>query len=228
MTEYSSLLLDADGTLFDYARAEASALKHTFSEFGLIYDPRLHLDEYRRINDGLWLEFERGITTSEALRKERFRQLFGTFRLEVDPHTFSEAYLKNLAAANFLIDEAEQTCEYLSGKYELAILTNGIKHVQENRFRTSPLAKHIRHLIVSEDAGCQKPDPRIFDYAFQKLGLRDKHRALIVGDSLSSDIRGGANYGIDTVWYNPNCLPRIHGLEPTYEIRLLSELTRIL
>lgn len=224
--KYEAILLDADGTLFDYDRAESFALEQAFAHFGLSYDGERHLAEYRSINDHLWLEFEQGRISLAALRTERFRRLFGNAH-GLDLGLFSATYLDYLACASYLLEQADEVCRYLSRKYVLAILSNGIKEVQAKRLSLSPLSRYIKYLIVSEDAGFQKPDPRIFSYAFEAIGIEHKHSAIIVGDSLSSDIQGGHNYGIHTCWYNPS--GRVSsGIKPTYEIRHLNELMRLL
>lgn len=120
-----------------------------------------------------------------------------------------------------------ELCGGLTG-CRLAIITNGIKDVQLSRIQGSPLCNTFEQIIISEEAGSQKPEPGIFDYAFAKLGITDKSKVLIVGDSLTSDIQGGKNYGIDTCWFNPLEKANEAGIKPTYEIRDLSELLRII
>lgn len=99
--------------------------------------------------------------------------------------------------------------------------------MQTSRIQGSPLSGTFEQIIISEEAGCQKPETGIFDYAFAKLGISDKEKVLIVGDSLTSDIQGGINYGIDTCWFNPLGKENTSGVQPKYEIRVLSELLDI-
>jgi len=226
--KYKLLLLDADGTLFDYDRAEGYALEQSFLELSLPFDNQVHLPDYRSINQKLWVDFELGRVTQAALRTERFEILFGKHGINVDVGGFSRLYLAHLGKGAFLTDGSEQICRYLAERYTLAILTNGIREVQFSRIGASPIAKYIRKIIVSEDAGFQKPDPRIFDYSLNAMQHDDKASVLMVGDSLSSDIKGGMNYGIDTCWYNPGGAPPREGIQPTYEIRALSDLKSIL
>lgn len=227
---YELVLLDADGTLFDYHRAEAQALERAYGHLGLSYDPGRHLARYRAINDELWADLEQGKISQAALRTERFRRLFWEDGVEVELPGFSRTYLGYLGEGAFLLDGAEETCRYLAAKYRLAIVTNGIKEVQAARLSRSPLAPYISHLIISEDAGCQKPDPGIFDFAFRVTGHTQRHTVIMVGDSLTADILGGVNYGIDTCWYNPDGrpLPAAGACRPTFEIRHLYGLTQIL
>jgi HAD superfamily hydrolase (TIGR01509 family) len=104
----------------------------------------------------------------------------------------------------------------------LVVLSNGIKDVQVPRIRNSPLAAYIEALVVSEEAGVGKPDPGIFEHACKVLGFHDKQGMLMVGDSLASDIQGGANFGIDTCWYNPGRRENSSELRPTYEVDSLA------
>lgn len=223
---YDVILFDADDTLFDYGMAEGQAFYNVFAHFGLPTGAEEYGASYQEINRALWKDLEQGKITSAALRVERFNRLFARHRLEYSPEEFSEAYLRFLGEGTFLIQGAAELCGQLAG-CRLAIITNGIKDVQLSRIQGSPLSNTFEQIIISEEAGSQKPDTRIFDYAFEKLGIKDKSRVLIVGDSLTSDIQGGINYGIDTCWFNPLAKKNESGLQPTYEIRELSALLEI-
>jgi len=223
---YELILLDADGTLFDYDRAEKYAIETTFGDFGLDYSDAI-LARYRVVNDALWKELERGNITSGELRVERFRRLLAEIR-EADAEALSRRYLHHLARGSYLIDGAEDICRYMARRYTLAILTNGITEVQRSRLGKSALHEIISHIIISEEVGFSKPDPRIFEYAMSMFGHPRRETVLMVGDSLSSDIRGGVNAGIDTCWYNPHGAPCSEDLAPTREIRTLQELRQLL
>ncbi|KAA9004698.1 noncanonical pyrimidine nucleotidase, YjjG family [Paenibacillus spiritus] len=227
--KYDIILLDADDTLFDYGLAESRALENAFLQFGLPAGAQEYGESYKTINSALWRDLEQGIITSAALRVERFQRLFTEHRLELDPAAFSEAYLRHLGAGTYLIQGAEELCRELEG-CTLAVITNGITEVQRSRIQGSPLHSTFRQVIISELAGSQKPEPGIFDYAFRELGLTaaDKPRTLMVGDSLTSDIKGGNGYGIDTCWFNPLGKPGRSDIAPTYEIRELAELPPII
>ncbi|MCA9932829.1 MAG: HAD-IA family hydrolase, partial [Anaerolineales bacterium] len=108
----------------------------------------------------------------------------------------------------------------------IAIITNGIAAVQRPRMARSPLQPFVEAFIISEEVGVAKPDPAIFDVAFAQMGEPQRTAVLIIGDSLSSDMQGGLNYGIDTCWYNPH--GHTGSLPVTYEIRQLADLPRIL
>ena len=224
--KYELLLFDADDTLFDYGLAENHALHSAFSAFGMPTGAIDYAVSYKEINQKLWSDLELGRISSAALRVERFSRLFSREGLALDAQNFSDTYLRYLGEGTFLIPGAVELCAALSGT-RLAIITNGIKEVQTSRIQGSPLCNTFEQVIISEVAGYQKPETGIFDYAFAKLGLEDKEKVLIVGDSLTSDIQGGINYGIDTCWYNPLCKPNTLGIEPTYEISQLAQLLDI-
>jgi 2-haloacid dehalogenase len=224
--KYDVILFDADDTLFDYGMAESHALYHAFAHFGLPTGAEDYADSYKEINHSLWKDFEQGRITSAALRVERFNRLFTAHQLELKPEAFSEAYLRFLGEGTFLIQGAAELCGELAG-CRLAIITNGIKDVQQSRVKGSPLSEVFEAIIISEETGYQKPETGIFDYAFAKLGISDRSKVLIVGDSLTSDIQGGINYGIDTCWFNPLGKPGDPAVLPTYEIRCLAELPEI-
>ncbi len=224
---YQWLLFDADGTLFDYDRAEAEALKQSFAQLGYGFKPDFS-QAYRQINAGLWADFERGEITQAKLKIERFRSLCESLGLAADPADLSQRYLRNLALGTYLVDGAEGVVKSLAGRYRLAIITNGLKDVQRPRFASSAIHDYFSVIIISEEVGSAKPDGQIFDVAFAHMGWPRKEEVLMIGDSLSSDIIGGINYGIDTCWFNPNRLAQPPDLDIRYQITDLDQLLPLL
>lgn len=224
---YRWLLFDADGTLFDYDRAEATALARTFARFTLPLMPGT-AEAYRAINAQCWQALERGELTPAALRTRRFALLFEAIGLSADGERFSAAYLDALAEAAELMDGAAEVLAALRGRYRCAIITNGLRAVQRGRIARSAIRDDIAALIISEEVGSAKPAAGIFDAAFAAMGQPDKREVLMIGDSLTSDIRGACDYGIDACWFNPAGLPRPAGLPITYEIGRLDELIGLL
>jgi 2-haloacid dehalogenase len=224
---YSWLLFDADGTLFDYDQAEATALQQAFAEVGTTFEPA-HLNAYREINTRVWREFEAGRITAERLRLQRFELLFETLGRSLTPAEFSPVYLRHLARASQLIEGAREIVPALCAKYRLALITNGLRDVQRPRLAGSAIRDCFKEVIISEEIGAAKPDPAIFDAAFERLGRPQRAEVLLVGDSLTSDIAGGRRYGLDTCWFNPTGAARAADATSTYEIRHLSELARLL
>jgi len=223
---YNTLLFDADGTLFDYQRAETWALTKTFDQYGHRFEPS-YSAIYRRVNDPLWDALEQGAITQDRLKVKRFELLFETLGLDVDPDAFSASYSRQLGQATFLIDGARDLVAALSAQHRLLLLTNGLTDVQRPRFGASAIGHYFEDWIISQEVGVAKPDPRIFDIAFERLGQPDKREVLIIGDSLSSDMAGGIAYGIDTCWYNPDGRPADPKMTVTYQIADLDELKKI-
>ncbi|MFZ6029190.1 MAG: YjjG family noncanonical pyrimidine nucleotidase [Chloroflexota bacterium] len=224
---YRVLLFDADGTLFDYEKAEAHALQRTFQAYGLPWRPD-YLALYREINTGLWALLEQGHIRAQAINGERFGQLLQSIAVQIPAADFSRDYLIHLGNCAELIEGADETIAALASRYHLAILTNGLKDVQRSRLAHSPIQPYISELIISEEVGAAKPDAAIFAAAFERLGNPGKPEVLMIGDSLSSDIRGAAGFGIDACWYNPLSSPRPAGLPIAYEIGRLEELLVLL
>ena len=191
IARYRWLLFDADGTLFDFERAETNALARTFAQFDLPLASDLQ-DTYRVINQQCWQALERGELTPEALQTRRFELLFVAEGIAGDAEAFSAAYLENLAQAADLLDGAAEVLAALRDRYRFAIITNGLAAVQHGRLARSTIRADIAALIISEEVGSAKPAPGIFDAAFAAMGDPARAEVLLIGDSLTSDIRGGA------------------------------------
>ena len=226
--KYQVLLFDADETLFDFKMAEKQSFLRALEEYKLDVDKEESLKLYSQINKHIWEEFERGEITADRLRVERFERFSKKIKIDFDAVSFSKAYAKFLGEGAYLFDDSVEVIDYLSKKYKLALVTNGLKDVQKSRISKTPLKDYFQELIISDEIKISKPDPRIFDYALDKLDHMDKSKVLMIGDSLTSDMQGGINAGIDTCWYNPNHLENKSGLNLTYEIHSLNELKEIL
>ncbi|MBE0635337.1 noncanonical pyrimidine nucleotidase, YjjG family [Candidatus Bipolaricaulota bacterium] len=224
---YSWALVDADGTLFDFQRAEAIALEITPTQLS-VSAPRQFADTFHAINAELWQAFEAGLLSARDVRTQRFRRVFEVLGLPGDPHVFSEAYLQNLIKESTFLEGAERFLQRITSRVGLVLLTNGFADVQHARIARLGLSDVFDHVVISEEVGVSKPHPGVFDIAFDRMGNPAKHDVLILGDSLSSDIRGGFDYGIDTCWYNPQQHVNTTNLTPTYEIRDLNEAAAIL
>lgn len=224
---YKWLLFDADGTLFDYDKAEAAALEQTFAYFELGFEPG-YRQLYRQINHQLWLEFEAGTVSAEVLRLRRFERLLAGKAAHINPQAFSERYLLSLAAGTDLIEGALEVVQALHPHYQLALITNGFKAVQRPRLAQSALRDYFPVVVISEEVGAAKPDPAIFQAAFEQMDNPSRAEVLLIGDSLTSDIQGGHNYGLDTCWFNPGSAPSHLDMASTYEITHLTDLIPML
>ncbi|NMB07842.1 MAG: noncanonical pyrimidine nucleotidase, YjjG family, partial [Tissierellia bacterium] len=195
---YEVLIFDADDTLFDFRKSEEYAIKNTMIDFNIEYKREKHLNMYRNINDALWKKYEKGNITQKKLKIERFKIFSEKLNITFDEDEFAKVYMKYLASSSFLYKESMPLIKDLHKDYKLLIITNGLSDVQNNRIRKSPIGKYFEDIIISEEVGFQKPNPEIFEYALRRFNGIDKNKFLMIGDSLTSDIKGGINFGIDT------------------------------
>lgn len=226
--KYEVILFDADDTLFDFKKSEEYAFERAINEFDIKYDRNYHYKIYKNINKKIWEELEKGLILVEDLRVERFKRFSKKLNISVDPRKFNKVYSDFLSETSFLIEDSHKLISSLSEKYRLCIITNGFADVQNKRIKNSILNDYFENIIISEEANASKPDPKIFEHTFKILNLKDKSSVLIVGDSLTSDIKGGVNFGIDTCWYNPDKDSNDSDVKPKYEINTLNELMDIL
>jgi len=222
--KYEVIIFDADETLFDFKKSEKDALKNAMLEFNIKYDENYHLKIYHDINTAIWIEFEQGLITQEKLKVERFKKLSAKLNITFDENQFAKSYMKHLSNASFIFDQSIELVESLYKDYKLTIVTNGLTDVQSKRIRESVIAKYFENIVISEEILISKPDPRIFEHSMKNINYTDKNKVLMVGDSLTSDIQGGINFGIDTCWYNSNKIVNKTTIKPTYEISSLMEL----
>ncbi len=223
MKTYKTLLFDVDDTLLDFGAAERMALGLLCSEHGLALDEELHF-RYKKINGGLWRAFEEGKLSRDEVVNTRYSLLFKEYGREVDGVAVEAQYRKLLEQGHDEVQGALALITALEPRYDLFIVTNGVSATQHKRLQASGLFPMFRSIFVSEDTGFQKPMKAFFDYVFERIPGFAPGEALIIGDSLSADIKGGQNAGLDTCWFNPEGKPADPGIVPTYEIRELGEL----
>jgi 2-haloacid dehalogenase len=220
---YEWLLFDADGTIFDFAAAEAGALVRSLADHGIGSDAGTVVT-YREESARVWAALEAGSIRAEELNALRFRRFFERVDIDgVDPGSFGDRYLGHLAEGTELMDGAIEVLAWARRRHRLALVTNGLAAVQRPRLAGAGLDDWFEHVVISEEIGVAKPAPGYFDVVFERLGDPAPGSVLIIGDSLSSDIAGGLGYGIDTCWFNP-AGGSANGLAPTFEITDLREL----
>lgn len=227
MKNYRILLLDADGTLFDFKRAEREALSEALTLQGIAPEDGLTAC-YSALNDRLWKEFERGEVKKEEIRLLRFRRLAEQIGLDLDIEKISHDYTELLATKRYLFDGTLAACEVLHRHAALYIITNGIYTVQYSRIKNSPIYRYITDIFVSEAVGFAKPHPAYFDYVFDHIPDAKREEALVVGDSLTSDIAGGIAAGVDVCWVNPGGEKVPHGMAVRYQIAKISDLPALI
>jgi 2-haloacid dehalogenase len=220
------VLFDVDGTLLDYHASEAAAVRSTLTDAGLEVTDEV-LGVYRSVNQRHWELLERGRTTATQLRRERWHETFAELGVapELDIELLATRYLQHLAEGTHLIDGAVEVLARVRRTYGVGLITNGLADVQRPRLAGSGLDDLVDVTIISDEVGAAKPDPAIFDHAFTAMGGPARHAAVLVGDSLTADIAGGAAYGLTTVWLAPATAEVPAGsVEPDHRIADLYEL----
>lgn len=227
MSKYKFVLFDADATLLDFRRSEYEAVIDVLQKFGLPVSDEI-ISKYSEINEMHWKMLERGEIEKNRLYAARWEMFCEYYGFCADAQAMSDYYPITLAEKSYLMDGALEICKYLYGKYKLYIVTNGKKSVQDGRFDPSPLAPMFEGVFVSEEIGFEKPRREFFDAVSSKIDGFCPEDAIIIGDSLTSDMQGGINYGIDTCWFNPQSKAVPEGMKLNYIINSLGELRAIL
>jgi 2-haloacid dehalogenase len=220
------LFLDLDDTILDFHKAERIALSKTIRDFGVEPTEKV-LHRYHLINKWHWEQLELGKLTRAEVLENRFKVLFQELGREVDATACARAYERNLSVGHYFLPGAEEAVEALSKKYRLFLASNGTASVQKGRMTSANLYRFFEKVFVSQEIGYNKPSEAYFDACFAQIPGFDRAKAIMVGDSLSSDIKGGINAGIATVWVNPehkDC----GNVKPDYEIESLSQLEALL
>ncbi|BCD26286.1 2-haloalkanoic acid dehalogenase [Bacillus cereus] len=227
MKKYKTLLFDVDDTLLDFQKAEKSALRMLFEEKGMSLTSEIEA-QYKKINKSLWTAFEEGEINRDEVVNTRFSILFKEYGEEVDGILFENNYRSYLEEGNQLMEGALQFINQIQSEYDLYIVTNGISKTQDKRLRNAGLHALFQDIFVSEDTGYQKPMKEYFDYVFERIPNFVPEEGLIIGDSLSADMKGGYVAGIDTCWFNPERKLNDSGIIPTYEVHNFEELYALL
>ena len=225
---YKFLLFDLDHTLLDFDTSEDVALTQLLKEEG-VADIQAYKDYYVPMNKSLWKDLELKKITKKELVNTRFSKLFSHFGIEKDGIYLAEHYQFYLAQQGQVFSGAMELLDSLIDRgYELYAATNGITTIQTGRLEQSGIAPFFKEIFISEQLHTQKPDAAFYEKIGARIPNFDKNYALMIGDSLSADIQGGNNAGIDTIWYNPHHLENHTQAQPTYEIHSYQALLEIL
>lgn len=219
--KYDVLLSDNDGTLMDFDHSERIALEAAMAAHGIALDDALAA-RYSAINLSLWEALERGETTQAALKVDRFRVFLEEIGSDASPDRLSDDFM---AALSERADEMRGAYEFLreaSRRVPVYVVTNGIASVQRSRFARSRLSRFFSGVVISGEIGVAKPDPRFVKRALEMAGVPEA-RALLLGDSLTSDIAAANASGVDGCWFNPNRRENRTAYRPRYEVRALEE-----
>ena len=225
LDKYKYLLFDLDDTLLDFGKAQVLAFKKLLEDENIEYSDE-SFEKYETINKSLWRSFERGEISNKEVTSERSIRFFALFGMKVDGSEVDNRFRSYLAEGNQLFEGIVEMLEKLSLTHKLYIASNGIGITQHTRLKNNNLNKYFDKIFISEEIGSKKPDREFFDIILKEIGVEDKGEVLMIGDTLTSDILGANNVGIDS------CLVDIHGIEnseinPTYKIAKTIDLLNI-
>lgn len=221
------LFFDLDNTILDFSMAERVALSRTLRERGVEPTPE-RLARYSVINIQWWEGLEEGRLTREQVLVGRFEAFFRELGVALDGAETNARYEGLLHEGHWFMPGAEELLRSLQGRHRVFLVTNGIASVQYSRLASAGVTDCFERIFISEEIGSEKPGRAFFEKCFASIPGFAPERALIVGDSLTSDIRGGINAGIKSCWFNPRALPGRPDIVPDYEIRALSELPALI
>lgn len=221
------VLLDLDNTILDFNRAERVALSRTLTELQVPFDGAM-LARYNIINIQHWEMLENGLLTREQVLVQRFETLYRELGIDADAWKTQDRYETLLAEGHWFMPGAEEMLQDLRENYRLFLCSNGTERVQRGRIQSAGIGKYFEGIFISEKMGCNKPEKRYFDLCFEAIPDFDRSRCIILGDSLTSDMRGGINAGILTCWYNPKRRENTGPIYPDYEITALSDFKSLL
>lgn len=227
MAHYNCILIDLDNTLLDFDAAEDAAIRQTLAHFELPADDGT-VETYRQINTALWQELERGALRREKLLTLRFTKLLRRLDRQGSPGKMNEYYISRLAQCAQPLPGALEFLADVEDYATLAVITNGNQRVQASRLMASGVGEYVDGVFISEKVGVAKPDKRFITLALERLGVANKKKVLVVGDSLSADIRCGIAAGVDTCWCNFRQLPADPKIPPTYTVRGFEELKTVI
>lgn len=229
MQRFRVILFDLDGTLLNFEEAERIALSNALAEFQIPCSENTQ-SLYHTINARLWEQFELGLVSKESLKLWRFEELFKELDIHIDAERMNRFYQIALSHCAILERGAREVCDRLAANCKLYIVTNGTAMVQHSRLKESGLEKYFQDVFISGEIGAHKPENTFFEKVFERIHCSEieKSEVLLVGDTISSDIKGALRAGISACWYNPTEKKNYSSLTPHYEIRALSELTDII
>lgn len=225
---YKFLLFDLDHTLLDFAQAEEVALTQLLESMQ-VEDIQVFKDYYRPMNQAMWKDLEKGLIKKQDLINTRFSRAFAHFGRQVDGREMAERYQEFLGQQGQIVAGADQLLQELTDRgYQIYAATNGVTYIQTHRLLNSPIQTYFTDVFISEQMGTQKPAADFFEKIAEQIGSSDKTSFLMIGDSLTADIQGANNAGIDSIWYNPEKLANTSSARPTYIVSTYLELLDLL
>lgn len=224
----TTILWDVDNTLLDFDYSMRAALRQSFRTVGKSITEEM-IDRYDVINDTYWKRLERGEVTKEQLLVGRFVDFFAEYGLsDIEVDEFRKDFQRNLGNIYAFKDDSLTVCKSLQTKLKQYVVTNGVSATQRSKLNLSGFAEVMDGVFISEEIGAPKPEKAFFEHCLEQVEEKDKSRILIVGDSLTSDIKGGNTVGIKTCWYNLDEKPLAEGFVIDYEITDIHQIYEVL
>lgn len=222
-----TILIDLDETLLDFSRAEACALERALRESGAPYSEEIR-QRYHAINGEQWELLEDGVLTREQALVRRFERLFAELGLEGLDAGINDRYESYLEDGRWLLPGALELLKILAPKYRLYAASNGGGTVQNRRLEGAGIREYFQGVFISEEVGFDKPSAEFFNACFARIPDFRKEEAVMIGDSLTSDIRGGRNAGLRTCWFNPRRLEPRPDIQPDFQVFALEDIPALL
>ena len=222
-----AILIDIDNTLLDFFKSSEKAIKILFEQKGVVYSEKVYTT-FTEINEALWLQIEKKEITKPEMYKLRWKLILEKLNIDYDSDIMETDFRAILSGIAEPVKNAYEILEYLSKDYKLYAASNSSFEHQRKRLTQSDMLKFFNDLFVSEKVGALKPAKEFFDVCFSHLGNVTKDEVVMIGDSLSADILGGFNYGIKTIWFNPNSLENTSKATPDYIVNDLLEIKNVL
>lgn len=221
------VLIDVDDTLLDFHACAGESMACVLAQYGLPYPEHL-LETFTRINNGLWQALERGEITREKLHAVRFDLIFREMGIPLSGPEFETRFRNELKSAAIPVEGAQELLAYLAGKYTVCIASNADEKQQRARLTRAGLLPYVEHLFISQALGADKPSREFFAGCFAQLPGALPEEAVMIGDSLTADIRGARDFGLRTIWFAPQGGTAQAADAPDYTVRSLAEICNIL
>lgn len=223
----TTVLIDVDNTLLDFNECAKATIKKQFEKWNFEYTEET-FPVFKEVNDMLWQKIETGEIDKSTLYQIRWKTIFERVGIDADGPAFEQEFRELFSESKQPVSGAYDILEYLSEKYTLCVASNASYHQQIKRLTNADMMKYLTHIFNSEQLGFPKPERKFFDACFERLGNIPKNEVIMIGDSLSADIAGGAAYGIKTLWFNYDHIPVTDDIKADFIVHSLAEIKKYL
>lgn len=221
----TTVLIDVDNTLLDFNECAKEAMRQCFSAWNMEYSDKV-FPVFKQVNDMLWCKIETGEIDKPTLYNLRWNTIFERLSINENGEEFEHFFRETFSESKQPVEGAYEILDYLSKKYTVCAASNASYRQQLKRLKNADMLKYFTHIFNSEQLGAPKPEKAFFDACFEKLGSIPKQNVIMIGDSLSADISGGAAYGIKTIWFNYDKAEPDSSIKADYIVYSLSEIKK--